>query len=196
MTYVELIVVLGIFAVMLSISMFNYKRFQGKVDIKNLANDIALKLVEAQKSAVSGKLVPGATFNTKPSYGVYFNRATSSTKFLYFADLNNSGGCDVSGVACTTSSSVGGEVLDIINITKGNSISSLQVNGCGAPITINGSISVVYKRPSSTPLPIVTNPASGCATITYYAINITSNAATQAVTSQIRLYQSGRMQIN
>ena len=45
MTYVELIVVLGIFAVMLSISMFNYKRFQGKVDIKNLANDIALKLV-------------------------------------------------------------------------------------------------------------------------------------------------------
>ncbi|KKQ07855.1 MAG: hypothetical protein US18_C0006G0001, partial [Parcubacteria group bacterium GW2011_GWB1_36_5] len=48
MTYVELIVVLSIFAVMSSIVLFNYGEFQAKVDIKNLASDIALKIVEAQ----------------------------------------------------------------------------------------------------------------------------------------------------
>ena len=56
MTYVELIVVLSIFSIMTSVVLFNYGAFQAKVDIKNLASDIALKIVEAQKSALSGKL--------------------------------------------------------------------------------------------------------------------------------------------
>ena len=56
MTYVELIVVLSIFSVMTSVVLFNYNEFQAKIDIKVLANDIALKIVEAQKSALSGKL--------------------------------------------------------------------------------------------------------------------------------------------
>ena len=40
MTYVELIVVLSIFAVLSSVAVFNYSEFQTKVDIKNLANDL------------------------------------------------------------------------------------------------------------------------------------------------------------
>ena len=49
MTYVELIVVLSIFSIMTSIVLFNYNEFQAKVDIKVLANDIVLNIVEAQK---------------------------------------------------------------------------------------------------------------------------------------------------
>ncbi|MBP6883990.1 MAG: prepilin-type N-terminal cleavage/methylation domain-containing protein [Candidatus Pacebacteria bacterium] len=198
MTYVELIVVLGIFSVMLSIALFNYKKFQGKVDIKNLANDIALKLVESQKSSVSGKWNASASSAWKPSYGVYLN-STTPTKIVYFADLNNSNSCDSAN--CTAPSyTIGGEVLDIVNITRGNTISSLQVyapsgSGCTSPVTVT-SISVAFKRPSSTPLPITTSPASGCSSVSYYAINIVSNAASQAVTSQVKLYPSGRIQIN
>ena len=44
MTYVELIVVLSIFAVLSSVAIFNYGSFQDKVDIKNLGSDIALKI--------------------------------------------------------------------------------------------------------------------------------------------------------
>ena len=47
MTYIELIVVLSIFAVMSSVVIFNYGLFQARIDIKNLASDIALKFVEA-----------------------------------------------------------------------------------------------------------------------------------------------------
>jgi Tfp pilus assembly protein FimT len=190
MTYVELIVVLGIFSVMLSIALFNYKKFQSKVDLKNLANDIALKIVEAQKSSTSGKLVPGATFSPKPSYGVYLNSATP-TKFLYYADLNNSGGCDNSGVACTTSSSISGEVLDIVNITKGNTISSLQVygSGCASPVTVS-TLNFSFKRPAST---ATITQSSGCTTVSYVDITITSP---QANTAHIKLYPSGRIQIN
>lgn len=196
MTYIELIVVLGIFAVMLSISLFSYKKFQGKVDIKNLANDVALKLVEAQKSSLSGKWNAAAGANWKPSYGVYFN-STTPTQFVYYADLNNSGNCDISGTLCAPAYSISGEIQDVINITRGNSIASLKVygSGCSSPVTVT-SISVAFKRPSLTALPIVTSPASGCATVSYYAINITSPVSTQSTTSQIKLFPSGRIQIN
>jgi len=91
MTYVEIIVVLGIFAVMSSIIMFNYRIFQAKVDIKSLASDIALKIVEAQKSSLSGKLPTTAQPPTwKPSYGVYFTSG-STTSFTYFADTSGNG---------------------------------------------------------------------------------------------------------
>ena len=55
MTYVELIVVLSIAGIIASISLFNYKDFQDRVDMKNLASDIASKIVEAQKNSISGK---------------------------------------------------------------------------------------------------------------------------------------------
>ena len=90
MTYVELIVVLSIFSIMTSIVLFNYGEFQAKVDIRNLASDIALKIVEAQKSALSGKLPTQATGATwKPSYGVYLNISTP-TEFIYTSNLKKS----------------------------------------------------------------------------------------------------------
>ncbi|WP_146755300.1 type II secretion system protein, partial [Shigella flexneri] len=58
MTYVELIVVLSIFATISSVVIFNYGAFQDRIDIKNLSSDIGLKIVEAQKSSLSGQLPP------------------------------------------------------------------------------------------------------------------------------------------
>src|SRR3989344_4561547 len=86
MTYVELIVVLSIFSVMTSIALFDYNKFQAKVDIKVLANDIALKIVEAQKSAMSGKIpIQNISSTWKPSYGIYFDLADGKN-FIYFAN--------------------------------------------------------------------------------------------------------------
>ena len=109
MTYVELIVVLSIFAVLSTVVIFNYGDFQAKVDIKNLASDIALKAVEAQKSSLNGVL-PLAGYNPatwKPSYGVYFDM-NAPKQFIYFVDLNNSGDYQTN------------ELLDTISITKNN----------------------------------------------------------------------------
>src|SRR5258708_36931609 len=94
MTYVELIVVLSIFSVMTSVILFNYQKFQAKVDIKNLANDIAVKLVGAQKAAVSCAFPPPAQQSLigsfwKPPYGLYFYPSNYNKSFLYFAHPNN-----------------------------------------------------------------------------------------------------------
>ena len=90
MTYVELIVVLSIFASLSTVVMFNYNEFQERIDIKNLSSDIALKVVEAQKSSISGRLPPSQPVggqNWKPSYGVYLNPATDNEFFYYFTDI-------------------------------------------------------------------------------------------------------------
>ena len=80
MTYVELIVVLSIFSVLSSVAIYNYGDFQSSVDIKNLASDIALQIVKAQKDSLSG-LLPLQEIKTdwKPSYGVYFDLSKGAT---------------------------------------------------------------------------------------------------------------------
>ena len=140
MTYVELIVVLSIFSVMTSVVLFNYGEFQAKVDIKNLASDIALKIVEAQKSSLSGKLPPLAQqalivspSTWKPSYGLFINQVSDNKSFFYFTDVDQDG--DFSDTNCVGT----GECLAKILITKGNSISSLDVfyQGDGTPHNLN-----------------------------------------------------------
>jgi len=200
MTYVELIVVLSIFGTMSSVVLFNYREFQTKVDIKNLASDVALKIVEAQKASVSGKLPPqvpprDTNSNWKPSYGIYFRSDADldssdniyfNKKFIYFVDLNNDNGYEAEL-----------EKLDTITITKGNYVES--VGGCTdtpcstfVPIT---SLAVIFKRPDSG----VTFKDSSGATLAndfdYIKITIASEQS-PTIKSNIKVYPSGRIQVN
>ena len=181
MTYVELIVVLSIFSVMTSIVLFDYGKFQENVDIKILANDIALKVIEAQKSSTAGEWNLNALGSWKPSYGIHFN-LSDNKNFIYFADLNNNTFYEDTG--CT------GECLGRITITKGNSISKLEVIGTGCPATVT-NLDVVFKRPDSSAI-ITSNPALSCI-ISYAQITISSP---KLITAAIKIYPSGKIQIN
>ncbi|OGI85721.1 hypothetical protein A3A05_03150 [Candidatus Nomurabacteria bacterium RIFCSPLOWO2_01_FULL_41_12] len=196
MSYVELIVVLSIFSVMTSVVLFNYGEFQAKVDIKNLASDVALKIVEAQKSSLSGKFPPAAQqaliaspLTWKPSYGLFINQASDDKSFFYFTDVDQNN--DFNDSTCAGS----GECLEKIVITKGNSISSLNVfyQDDITPYNLN-DLTITFTRPNSgavikssqivPPLP---------APISYVQITI---ASPQAVSALIKIYPSGRIQVN
>ena len=132
MTYLELIVVLGIFGVMSGTIIFNYGEFQSKVDIKNLANEVALKIVEAQKAAIFGKF-PGSasqqaeiTSTWKPAYGIYINTTADNKSFLYFVDINDNNLYE--GTDCA------GECVEKVSITKANYISNIGVFIAMTPI--------------------------------------------------------------
>ena len=194
MTYVELIVVLGIFALLSAVAIFNYGTFQAKIDIKNLASDIALKFVEAQKSAMSGNLPADHTIDPtwKPAYGLYFSTVANSNaddkKFIYFADLDNNN--EYSDLSCTPSNK-DGECLDAITITRGDSIASLDVfyqDGTSAKID---DMTVIFKRPNSGAT--IVSSSAFVASVFYVQVSITSPNET---TSVIKIYSSGRIQIN
>ena len=188
MTYTELIVVLGIFAVLSGITMFNYGEFQAKVDIKNLANDMALRMVEAQKASIFGQfptLAQQAQVGSgwKPSYGIYINKTLDNKSFVYFVDLNADslyGGPDCQN-----------ECVDKTGITKGNYISAIDVfyqNGTSASLN---DITISFVRPSSSAVFRSTSSLSGG--ISYVQITVASPKEPQA---NIKLYASGRVQIN
>lgn len=199
MSYVELIVVLSIFSVITSVVLFNYGDFQAKVDIKNLASDIALQVVQAQKSALSGRLPPlaqqsGIGAGWQPAYGVYFNIADNKS-FTYFVDLNANSFYELS--TCSGA----GECLDKPIITKNNSISRLEIIpagiSCASAVTGTGNpvndLGIVFKRPDSGAKVYsdssLLNPASfNCVQITILS--------PKGTTSLIKLYPSGRVQID
>ena len=210
MTYVELIVVLAIFAIMVSVVLFNYRDFQARVEVKSLSNDIASKIVGAQKSAMSGQLAPliqqniqgewGVT-NWKPSYGLYFSEKTPGS-FISFADLDNSaflsGGINPA-YNKNDSTCDGRECLDQININQNYQISDLNVSyeDCsgGETNTLEAkvdTISIAFTRPDSKAV-IQTTPVVGCP-ISFASINLTSinNGANKA---NILIYSSGRMEL-
>lgn len=191
MTYVELIVVLSIFAILSGAVMFNYKAFQSRVDIKNLANDIALKLTEAQKNSIAGKWNSYAGINWKPAYGLHL-RSANNNRFLYFVDLNNDDSCGSSG--CTNFSidiTSGGEVSDVISITKGNTISNIGTSGSGCPATLS-DVTITFKRPNASPVIKSSTSLVGCS-LEYVSINLNS---LNSISASVRIYSSGRVQIN
>lgn len=198
MTYVELIVVLSIFSVISAVVMFNYGSFEDKIDIKNLASDVALQIVQAQKSSLSG-LLPAQTPTTspvsawRPSYGVYFSKgATPDTKgadnkdFIYFTDLNNNGVFD--DTYCT------GECLNKITITKNNTISSIKVVYLdGTSDNSLSDLTISFSRPNSDAVITSSQIAVPSSSINNVQITVTSP---KSATSVITLYRSGRVQIN
>lgn len=187
MSYVELIVVLSIFSVLSSVAIYNYGDFQAKVDIKNLASDVALKIVEAQKSSLSG-LLPPKVFpdGWDPSYGVYFDLATDNKGFIYFTDLNNS--IFFNGTNCT------GECLSKIALTKGNYISGISVFYRGNPTPTNpNNLTVTFSRPNSGALIRFSGAIVNPALIDYARITV---SLAKGTTSAIKIFPSGRIQIN
>lgn len=185
----ELIVVLGIFFVMSGTIVFNYGEFQAKVDIKNLANEIALKIVEAQKGAIFGKFPTSAeqqsqiTLAWKPSYGVYINTAADNKSLVFFVDLNSNNLYE--GGDCT------GECVEKITIAKGNYISGLDVFYQDSSTQSLGNLTLSFRRPDSTAL-FASSPPLG-PNVSYVQITV---ASPKVARSTVKLYSSGRVQIN
>jgi len=184
MTYVELIVVISIVALLSTVSLFNYSAFQARVDMKNLANDIALTITEAQKNSIAGRVpVTGLPFaGWRPSHGVYFD-ISQDKSFSRFTDLNQDKRYNCPGAECT----------DAINITKGNYISHIQYVYNNNASDINNPLHITFTRPNSgAEFYIGNNPAPN--NLDYIIITLSSRD--DETTSFIKIFPSGRVQIN
>jgi type II secretory pathway pseudopilin PulG len=195
MTYVELIVVISIIGIVSSIAVLNYRSFQERVEIRNLTSEIALKAVEAQKSALAGKLPPALqqvnilVSPWRPAYGVYFNLAQDNQSFVYFTDLANLGFCDAS---CDDRDyhSGGYDYLETLNLTGGYTISQLKVFSIGSAFNVP-NLSFVFTRPDSGAA--IFSSGSVPSNLLYAEITVSSP---NGVAGTIKIYPSGRIQVN
>lgn len=172
MTYIELIVVIAIFSIMSGIALVNNRSFNDQVVVTNFAQDIALQVVNQQKSAVFGKLPDISQqpyINTvmsnlgltswKPAYGAYFDSTPgSNNRFILFTDATQDNFYSGNNCVVTNDFSVD-ECSDLINFTGGVKILYICTEMPGDPpcfdLTTNnlvadaGSASVVFTRPNS-----------------------------------------------
>lgn len=196
MTYVELIVVLSIFAIMSTVVLFNYNEFQERVEIKRLANQIALKFVEAQKSAMAGKTPTGFSFdiNDKPSYGLYFNINNLGDKeFIYFTDLDAYEDPNTSQIVQDGYSS-SAEIIQTIQITKGNYIKEIiAYDTNNLKKTIISGYSFLFTRPFSY---MKCYDSSGAWVTDFSLLEIIISSPIDDFKATIKINSSGRVQIN
>lgn len=165
MTTIELVVVFGIFAALATTMLFSYREFSSNIKLKNLSQDIALQIRQAQNKSISGSF-PSLSLSTNtlgiawtPSYGLYFSEGNDY--FVLFFDRNTASVSDeLSGAKqlSPTDTQNGGcnlgdpnsECLDIIQMTGGERIDKI----CFDEFTSNtvcsddiNDVHIVFTRP-------------------------------------------------
>lgn len=167
MTFIELVVVIGIFGTMASIVLFNYRDFSSNVHLRNLAQEIALQIKQAQTDSISGRL-PTLTDDQMqdnatpagwtPSFGIAFDKVALPQAFIYYFNSANDAPRDLFDFQGSgyVSGSCGGplsECLQEIHITTGEIIDMIcfDFTSIQADASCDGEESdrafVSFKRP-------------------------------------------------
>lgn len=147
-TLIELLVVLGIFAVIMSVALFNQSSLTSSVLITNLAYETALAVREAQTYGISVKATASTSdYLFDRGYGVYFNK-NNSNQIVVFADSNGDNKYNVGATPTELQS------LYEIKNQRGNKISAICVGKVGQVYTppcktsnVEG-LNIMFKRPN------------------------------------------------
>jgi len=169
MTFIELIVVLSIVSIISAVTLFNFTDFSTKVSLQNLAQDIALKIKQAQTNAISGRLSEGFATGTPPSYGIHFQKDIPS-KFVYFRDIGSPRNFVFDG-GCATIGEPGSECLAITTIETSDTISDICSNDGECDYE---DLSVTYVRPFPEPTIYGTKDGATSALISGAQVEIVS----------------------
>jgi prepilin-type N-terminal cleavage/methylation domain-containing protein len=169
-TLIELVVSIGIFALMTGILLSKYGNFNNSVILTNLAYDVAITIRTAQSYGIDVKGVENPNnanqveFNN--AYGVYFDRSSldKSKQMIFYVDFNGNNKY-TSGL---------GEEINTYALKRGMYISSLCAGSSSADCTTNRTkLNIAFKRPD--PKAIISND-DNCPTDCGYArIELTSN---------------------
>jgi prepilin-type N-terminal cleavage/methylation domain-containing protein len=175
-TILELTFVILIFAIMASIVLFDFRDFGTKASLDNLTQDIALRVVQAQKAALSGLLNPNFFGTVAPTYGVYFESGTATDtgnhEFTYFTDIDAVGAAgyrlyNAPPGGCPATPTVGNECVSVTSITTGEYVSNIcYLSASTGTVNCNtpGSAHITFTRPFPDATMKVCNTAGACPT--------------------------------
>ncbi len=136
-TLVELMISVGIFAMMTALLLAKFGTFNQGILLSNLAYDVALTIRNAQSYGLNVKSADRATNVFDYPYGVHF--VAGESKFTFFADVNSSGVYDSGDDSIPT---------QITNIKRGSKILKICLNSdCTPPPTPPTTLDITFKRP-------------------------------------------------
>lgn len=153
---IELVVTVGILALIMSVTLADHNKFGGQIMLRNLAYEMSLIIREAQTYGISVKKVNIGGGEFEAAYGMHFD-AVSPTTYWMFADT-------YAGTASPVRSDVGDTlrttVLEDVNqyaIGRGYKITQLCAGNAGGsnyttcvPVCASGcsgALDITFKRP-------------------------------------------------
>lgn len=195
-TIVELIVSLAIFAIMTSLILSKYGKFDQGVILTNLAYDVALTIRNAQSYGLNVRsasrdtnafdIVNGPASNSGGSYGVHFDTSTP-TEFIFFVDEDGDGIYDVGNGNGNNGNNNGNATDQKTTIKRGSSISSMCVSNtksCNGAGTVQ-KLDITFKRPDPNAIIMANSIKYGYAEIVLKAVDNTTRKVIVNFTGQI-----------
>jgi len=141
-TLVELLVVFFIMASILAVVIPGYLEYSTKLDLENLALDVALTIREAQAYGAGARVSSITPNKFDARYGVYFNIDTPNT-FIFFED--SAAGNDYRYVS-------GDKIINTYDIKSGYSIKDLCGSVGGGSYDCKGNnvriLEIFFQRPN------------------------------------------------
>lgn len=149
-TLPEMLVSLGIVAVILTVVLTNQSTYTEGAALSNLADNISLSISEAQVYGVSVKEVAPGSSDFSSAYGMDFrldSAGGSDSAYIFFADKNLD---EVYGSGWDCPADASSECLDKTEITGGNFIDSLCVIHTDDTEDCDlGRLSITFTRPDT-----------------------------------------------
>jgi len=199
-TLIELIVVILIFMIISSITIFNYGKFRSSLSVQNLADDIALSVRRAQGFAIG---VRGSGGSFTPGYGIHLTSKSttslyqgSNKSFILFTDISGEGQYNNSTSTCGNPTS-NDECLELINIITTDKIESIFKNNETTAIAPTDTIDILFRRPN--PEPIFCHRYGGTGACTSSISSIKIKIATEAdssINKIITIYNNGQISVS
>ena len=152
----ELMVVLAIFAVVTSLTIFDYGSFRTSVSMQNITNDIALSIRKAQSYAIGAY---GSNANFSYGYGMHFStvkvpvtnfQSGSNKSFVLFTDVSGDKKYTYDNTNVCGTPSATNECAELLTITTADEISNIYLNESVTPVPTGGALDIYFVRPNPT----------------------------------------------
>lgn len=151
-TLIELMVTVGIFVLLSTVALVNFRQVDNSLILQNVAHQVALVVRKAQISGISVQGIKSGTSTVFPSYGVNFDITGPPPHnfFRLFADLPTGLGNGVfNGIACPGAIVLGDECVQKYTLAEGYTIKELwgdkKTTPPGTSLT---NLDITFRRPN------------------------------------------------
>lgn len=121
-TLVELLVSIGIFAFISTVSVANHSQFNSSILLTNLAYEVGLSIREAQIYGITVKQSVAEPAKFDSGYGIHFNLTEDPKSYVLFEDRLSGGNAHRYDDGSDTD-------IETFRIRKGNMISGIYIDG-------------------------------------------------------------------
>ncbi len=184
-TFIELVVTIGVFALLSTLAVGNFRNTTKTLSLNSLANLVMSDIRRAQAKGISNQSYPGTNY-IAPAVGVSFD-STYDTAYMMFLDVNDDKLNSSLGSSCS------GECTERLVIKDGSTISHIKAKrtsgGVGAQLRELDSLHFTFQRPD--PEPVIKGKENDNVTRDYYYAEIWLTSRDGLITKKIDVWKTG-----